>query len=84
MNIDSTERIDLGCGNTITVGGTLDPVEVAPTGFCREPRSLFFEVTKMREALLRLCDLMGELDRKVEAALSPLPITDVKDATPGA
>jgi hypothetical protein len=43
--------------------------EVEPEGFTSEPRSLFFEVTKMREALLRLCDLMGELDRKVTSVI---------------
>ena len=44
--------------------------EVAPEGFCDTPRSLFFEVTRMREALLRLCDLMGDLDRKVTSVIN--------------
>ena len=44
--------------------------EVAPDGFCSEPRSLFHEVTQLREAVLRLCDLQQELAAKVEAALT--------------
>ncbi len=47
--------------------------EVEQPGFCSEPRSLFYEVTRMREALLRLCDLMGELDRKVSSVLKHKP-----------
>jgi hypothetical protein len=43
--------------------------ELEPDGFCNEPRSLFHEVTKLREAVLRLCDLMGELDRKVTSTI---------------
>ncbi len=49
--------------------------EVEPEGFCNEPRSLFHEVTKLREAVLRLCDLQKELAQKVEAALTKNPIT---------
>jgi hypothetical protein len=50
--------------------------EIEPEGFCNEPRSLFHEVSKMREALLRLCDLMGELDRKVTSVIeNEAPIT---------
>lgn len=51
--------------------------EIEPEGFCNEPRSLFFEVTRLREAVLRLCDLMGELDRKVTSVIeNKPPITD--------
>ncbi|MHB8218325.1 MAG: hypothetical protein ACYDDS_19805 [Candidatus Sulfotelmatobacter sp.] len=48
--------------------------DVEPEGFTSEPRSLFFEVTKLREAVLRLCDLQQELAQKVETALNPHPI----------
>jgi hypothetical protein len=48
--------------------------EVEPEGFCNEPRSLFYEMTKLREAVLRLCDLQQELAVKVEAALTNNPI----------
>jgi hypothetical protein len=58
--------------------------EVAPDGFCSEPRSLFFEVTKLREAVLRLCDLQRELAVKVEAALPKNPITDGETPAQGA
>ena len=44
--------------------------EVAPEGFCNEPRSLFYEVTRLKDAVLRLCDLQQELAAKVEAALT--------------
>ncbi|MHB8218167.1 MAG: hypothetical protein ACYDDS_19000 [Candidatus Sulfotelmatobacter sp.] len=47
--------------------------DVEPEGFTSEPRSLFFEVTKLREAVLRLCDLMGELDRKVTSVIEHEP-----------
>jgi hypothetical protein len=53
---------------------TMQLNEVEPEGFCNEPRSLFHEVTKMREALLRLCDLQRELALKVEVALTRNPI----------
>ena len=56
--------------------------EVEPPGFCNEPRSLFYEVTRMREALLRLCDLMGELDRKVTSVIEgKRPITVTEEAS---
>jgi hypothetical protein len=43
--------------------------ETEPEGFCDTPRSLFHEVTRLSEAVLRLCDLMGELDRKVTSVI---------------
>jgi len=53
--------------------------EVKPQGFCSEPRSLFFEVTKLREAVVRLCELQQELSAKVEAALAKNPITSEEE-----
>ena len=50
--------------------------DVEPEGFTHEPRSLFYEVTKLREAVLLLCDLQRELDRKVEAALTAHPVSN--------
>jgi hypothetical protein len=47
--------------------------EVEPDGFCSEPRSLFCEVTRLKDAVLRLCDLQQELAQKVEAALTNTP-----------
>ena len=44
--------------------------ETEPEGFCDTPRSLFLEVTRLREAVSRLCDLQKELAVKVEAALT--------------
>ncbi len=44
--------------------------EIEPEGFCNEPRSLFNEVTRLKDAVLRLCDLMEELDRKVTTAIN--------------
>jgi hypothetical protein len=49
--------------------------EVEPEGFCGEPRSLFHEVSRLRQAILRLCDLQQELAAKVEAALTKNPIS---------
>ena len=50
--------------------------ETEPEGFCDTPRSLFFEVTRLREAVARLCDLQQELAKKVEAALTKNPISN--------
>jgi hypothetical protein len=52
--------------------------EVVAEVFTSEPRILSHEVAKMREALLRLCDVMGELDRKVTSVLeNKTPIAGV-------
>jgi hypothetical protein len=54
--------------------------EVVAEVFASEPRILSHEVAKMREALVRLCDLMGELelDRKVTSVIeSKSPIAGV-------
>jgi hypothetical protein len=55
--------------------GTMHLNEVEPKGFCDSPRSLFLEVTQLREAVVRLCELQKELAAKVEAALTKKPIT---------
>ena len=45
---------------------TMQLNEVAPEGFCNEPRSLFYEVTKLRQAVMKMCDVMQQLDHKIE------------------
>lgn len=53
---------------------TMQLNEAEPVGFCDTPRSLFQEVTRLRDAVVRLCDLQQELAAKVEAALTKNPI----------
>jgi hypothetical protein len=56
--------------------------ETEPEGFCNEPRSLFFEVTKMQEqmttlykAVSLLVELNHEANKKLDVLLGANPIT---------
>jgi hypothetical protein len=56
--------------------------EAEPEGFCNEPRSLFFEVTRLQEqmttlykAVSLLVELQHEANKKLDAVLSIHPIS---------
>jgi hypothetical protein len=57
--------------------------EAEPEGFCNEPRSLFFEVTKLQkqmaalyEAVGQLVELQREANTKLDGMLGKHPIED--------
>jgi FtsZ-binding cell division protein ZapB len=62
---------------------TMQLNEVEPEGFCNEPRSLFFEVTKLQkqiaalyEAIGQLVELQREANTKLDGLLGKHPISD--------
>jgi len=55
--------------NTLT-SETMQLNDVPPPGFTAPGKSLITEVEKLREAVLRLCELQSELAKKVDEALS--------------